>query len=70
MATTVSFGPTMTASCGSTWRRCDGSMWPRFGRQQEERPSQGWGHIKPTCDSRRSSWGHFKASKWSQFKPS
>ena len=45
-------------------------MWPRFGQQREEGPSQGWGQLKPTCHSRRSSWGHFKASKWSQIKGS
>jgi hypothetical protein len=52
VATTVSFGPTMTAPFGSTWRHRDGSMWPRFKRHREEGPGQGRGQIEPTCDSR------------------
>jgi hypothetical protein len=34
LATTVSFGPTMTAPFGSTWRHSDGSMCPRFRRHR------------------------------------
>jgi hypothetical protein len=37
VATTVPFGPTMSAPCGPTWRHRDGWMWPRFRRHREER---------------------------------
>ena len=36
---------------------------------EKKMPDQGWGQIKPSCDSRGSGWGHFKASKWPQLKP-
>ena len=51
LATTVSFGPTMTAPFGPTWRQRDGPMWPRFRRHREEGPGQGRGQIKPTYDT-------------------
>src|ERR1035441_9407304 len=41
LATTVSFGPTMTAPFGPTWRQRDGPMWPRFRRHREEAPRLG-----------------------------
>jgi GNAT superfamily N-acetyltransferase len=43
LATTVSFGPTMTAPFGSTWRHRDGSMWPRFQAAPRRRDWSGPG---------------------------
>ncbi len=53
MARTALIGPTMTACCGSTWRHCDGPMWPRFKQAARRRH---WSGVGPDLTDMRILW--------------